>query len=83
MKPENWQHLSPEAKEVRARDLLNSERAHFLLNQALSIAAVVARYGGEESNAQDMEMLAETLFYFGQRPEESDTIHIEDLDRAA
>jgi hypothetical protein len=82
MKPHNWNDFSTETREAQARDLLNSPRGYFLLNQALSIAAAVARNGGEESNAEDMEVLAETLFYVDHQGAKFATVGLDDLDSA-
>lgn len=64
MKPKNWDGLSGEEKKRVAAALLDSMRGQLILSQALVIAARTLRAEEypEESNAQDMDILAEVFF---------------------
>jgi len=62
MKPANWNELSKEAQVEYATNLLNSPRGFLMISQALVYGATVARGAGEISNAEDMDLIAETLF---------------------
>ena len=64
MKPSNWDSLDNDDKKLIASELLNSMRGQLILSQALVIAARTLREEKypEESNAQDMDILAEMFF---------------------
>jgi len=65
MKPQNWNELGDNEKREQAMALANSSRARFLLQSALSQAAVIARGVDQISNAEELDMLAEALFPLG------------------
>lgn len=71
MKPENWDDLTEEEAREAAEDLLRSSRGQFLIGQAIAIAATVLDTRGDESNAEELEKIGETLFEEGFRIERS------------
>ena len=63
--PSNWNDMDDDAKRVEAERLLNSNRGHLLIGQALAYAVTAMRDKPhpETSNIEDMECIA-TLFPF-------------------
>ena len=66
MKPTNWKQLNYDERQAVARRLYRSDRGRFLMYQGLMTAAVHLRERDEISDAEDLEMIAETLFAFDQ-----------------
>jgi len=64
MKPKNWDSLSKQEKLGIARELFPSVRGQLIISQALVIASKELRGKKypETSNAEDMDILIETLF---------------------
>lgn len=63
MKPKNWKRMATTSKRHIAGRLLNSERGHYIISQALVVAIKQLKKvpipHREISNIQDMEMLLE------------------------
>lgn len=61
MKPKDWNEMSDKEKKQMAVALLNSQRGHYLISQALvrAIEVMSKEKYPETSNIQDMEMLLE------------------------
>lgn len=64
MKPENWNAMTDAEKLEEASTLFSSVRGQYIVGQSLVIAAKALRERGEESNAQDAEML-QALYALG------------------
>lgn len=64
MKPKNWNAMTDTEKLEEASTLFSSVRGQYIVGQSLVIAAKVLGERGEESNAQDAEML-QALFALG------------------
>ena len=63
MKPTEWNTWNQDQKRQYAEDLIFSVRGHFLMNEALSIAAAVLRNQEAVSNAEDLDMIREAMFH--------------------
>lgn len=69
MKPAEWNTMTDEEKMEMTQELMKSIRGVFVIGQALHISSQVLKRQphplNELSNAEDMEMLGETLFQIG------------------
>lgn len=64
MKPNKWSELTDDTKRMYAHNLMNTVRGKYIIAQALAVAVETMRMASypEQSNIEDMEMLAEGLF---------------------
>ena len=63
MKPEAWDNWTKDEKRHFAENLLFSARGHMLMNEALLVASAVARNQEAISNAEDLDMIREAMFF--------------------
>ncbi len=79
MKPSNWKKLAASSKMKAGQRLMSTPRGYWVVSKALALGVALARAQGDEDEAQDMEMLRETLFSMFQMKGADDAVlHAED-----